>query len=464
MQTTPEGRDLIRLSMRGGGTERSIDALAPFGWHLREIAGADEVLRLLDRQPDTAFAALLDLASGNGPLPTADMVEQLATGLASVRIGWVAAVSAEQLQLPWVRRVIRDYCHDYITLPCDSALIGQVLGHAYGMASLAPVVAAATETGMDGMVGDSPVMRTMFRSLRKAALTSAPVFIAGETGTGKELAALALHKHSSRRDMPFVTINCGAIPQGLVQSELFGFERGAFTGASRRKLGRIEMAHMGTLFLDEIGDMPMDSQSSMLRFLEQGTVERLGGHDQIRVDVRIVSATHIDLAEAVAEGRFREDLYHRLRVIELQQPPLRERGEDIERIAMHALKRYAGDAGRRIRGFSPCALRAMWRHAWPGNVRELMNCVRQAMVMADGRCITASDLRLDALASEAAQTLDEARLMGEKTAIEQALLRNGHRLVATARDLGISRVTLYRLMTRHDLRGRGDTGTATRID
>src|SRR3546814_7165683 len=204
------------------------------------------------------------------------------------------------------------------------------------------------------------------------------------TGTGKELAALAIHRHSARSERPFVVINCGAIPQTLVQSELFGYERGAFTGATQRKLGRIEMANGGTLFLDEIGDLPMDSQASLLRFLQQGSLERLGGHGEVRVDVRILTATHVDLAAAVAEGRFREDLYHRLRVIELHQPPLRERGGDIALIAAHALRHHAGEATRRIRGFAPCAQQAMQRYSWPGNVRELINRVRQAVVMCDG--------------------------------------------------------------------------------
>src|SRR5690606_15680239 len=286
-----------------------------------------------------------------------------------------------------------------------------------------------------------------------AAKTDAPVYIAGETGTGKELAALAIHRHSARSERPFVVINCGAIPQSLVQSELFGYERGAFTGASQRKLGRIEMANGGTLFLDAIGDLPMESQASVLRFLQQGHIERLGGHGEIRVDVRILSATHVDLAVAVAEGRFREDLYHRLRVIELQQPPLRERGADIALIATHALRHHAGEATSRIRGFAPCAQRAMQRYAWPGNVRELINRVRQAVVMCDGPCITARDLRLDTTETGIPETLDAVRCQGERAAIERALQRNGRRLAATARDLGISRVTLYRLMARHGLRG-----------
>ncbi|HVI58312.1 MAG TPA: sigma-54 dependent transcriptional regulator [Luteimonas sp.] len=469
MPSAEETRDLVCLSIAAGAPACVPDGMAARGWRIWPVPGADEIPRLIARHPGTCFAALLDLRAGalqSNAAAAERAFERLLPALTEPRIGWVAVVAPGQLDDGWARRLVHGYCHDYVTLPCDDALLATVLGHAHGMAALLPDDRGAGRSfGLDDMVGESAAMQAMFRTLRKAALTDVPVYIAGETGTGKELAALALHRHSARRDMPFVVINCGAIPQGLVQSELFGFERGAFTGAAQRKLGRLELAHRGTLFLDEIGDLPLDSQASLLRFLQQGSIERLGGHDEIRLDVRIVSATHVDLAAAVAEGRFREDLLHRLRVIELQQPPLRERGDDIALIATHALRRHAGDGRRRIRGFSSCALRAMQRHAWPGNVRELINRVRQAVVMADGPCITARDLRLeDALDAGAPLTLDAARCQGERIAIERALQRNGHRLVATARDLGISRVTLYRLMARHGLRDREEAAGATRID
>lgn len=455
MRTRRETRDLIVVSMAGTGPVGDLDGLLQQGWRLWRAESASDILRLLKTQPRTCFAALLDLR-GADPRKTGSppRVDHLMPVLTVARIGWVAGVTQKQLEQPWVRRLIHHYCHDYVTLPCASSLLGVVLGHAHGMAALSPDDGQAHAVGLDGddMIGESPAMRTMQQMLQKAAMTEAPVYIAGETGTGKELAALAIHRRSARRERPFVVINCGAIPQSLMQSELFGYERGAFTGASQRKLGRIEMAHTGTLFLDEIGDLPMDSQASLLRFLQQGSIERLGGHEEIRVDVRILSATHVDLAAAVADGRFREDLYHRLRVIELRQPPLRERGGDIDLIAAHALSHHAAEATRRIRGFSPCARQAMQRYAWPGNVRELVNRVRQAVVMADGPCITARDLRLEGEDIDAPETLDAARCQGERAAIERALQRNGHRMAATARDLGVSRVTLYRLMARHGLR------------
>ncbi|MGN7725558.1 sigma 54-interacting transcriptional regulator [Luteimonas sp. 22616] len=455
MRTRRETRDLIVVSMAGTGPAGDLDGLLQQGWRLWRAESASDILRLLKTQPRTCFAALLELR-GADPRKTGSppRVDHLMPVLTIARIGWVAGVTQKQLEQPWVRRLIHHYCHDYVTLPCASSLLGVVLGHAHGMAALSPDDGQEHAGSLDGddMIGESPAMRTMQQMLQKAAMTEAPVYIAGETGTGKELAALAIHRRSARRERPFVVINCGAIPQSLMQSELFGYERGAFTGASQRKLGRIEMAHTGTLFLDEIGDLPMDSQASLLRFLQQGSIERLGGHEEIRIDVRILSATHVDLGAAVADGRFREDLYHRLRVIELRQPPLRERGGDIDLIAAHALSRHAAEATRRIRGFSSCARQAMQRYAWPGNVRELVNRVRQAVVMADGPCITARDLRLDGEDIDAPETLDAARCQGERAAIERALQRNGHRMAATARDLGVSRVTLYRLMARHGLR------------
>ncbi len=465
MPIKPVTRDLIYFSIHDQDPTCLLQGITRQGWRIWKAGNAEDVLQLLRQHPELCFAALLDLRASSGPQwIEPQLVDRLIPGLTAAQIGWVAGVLPEQLKLGWVRHLIHDYCHDYVTLPCGDALLGMVLGHAHGMAALqsSDWMRIPGVVGMDGMIGDSPVMQVMFRMLRKAATTDAPVYIAGETGTGKELAAMAIHRHSSRRAMPFIAINCGAIPQGLVQSELFGFERGAFTGATQRKLGRIELAHRGTLFLDEIGDLPMESQASLLRFLQQGSIERLGGHDEVEVDVRIISATHVDLMAAVSEGRFREDLFHRLHVIELQQPPLRERGNDIMLIASHALERYAGEGKRKVRGFAQCALQAVHRYTWPGNVRELINRVRQAVVMTDNRYISAHDLHLDESDDSGLQTLDAARCQGERAAIERALQRNANRLVATARDLGISRVTLYRLMNRHGLRD-GDELGATRI-
>ena len=442
-------RELVYVTRGGAGRVLALGGLQRLGWNLRRAPDARTVMRLLQRDPRQPHAALIDLREGFTQQDLAEFGNALSAG----NVGWVAGIDARQLDDEPVRKLIRDYCYDYLTLPCPEAVMHTVIGHAHGMAMLACERGDLTsEAGFDGMIGESPSMRTLCRTLRKAALTEAPVFIAGETGTGKELAAMAVHRHSRRHAHPFVAINCGAIPHSLIQSELFGYERGAFTGAQQRKLGRIEMANGGTLFLDEIGDLPLESQASLLRFLQQGSIERPGGHEQIPVDVRIISATHHDLDRAVAEGRFRADLYHRLCVLRLQQPPLRDRGSDIDKLAEYALQRYSQEGHRTLKGFAPCARQALHSHSWPGNVRELINRVRQAVVMAEGRLITAADLHIESSLTTPPPTLDEVRDAATRPGIERSLHRNRGRLVDVARELGVSRVTLYRLMQRHGLR------------
>ncbi len=423
-------------------------------WTLSRTGGAGGLRRLF-RHAQGQTVVLLDLRGHPTDEALAALPETLRLGPAA----WLALVRADQLADPAIRRLIASCCFDYLTPPCPPGMLAALAGHALGMSCLTmPPAPAEDEHGADGMIGRCPAMQALWRALRRAALSQAPVFVAGETGTGKELAAQAIHRHSARHERPFVAINCGAIAPSLVQSELFGYERGAFTGAQQRKAGRIEHANGGTLFLDEIGDLPLDCQAALLRFLQEGSFERVGGHESIRVDVRIISATHQPLEDLIASGRFRADLFHRLCVLRLQQPPLRERGEDIALLAQQALRRYAGEAARRIHGFSPCAMRAMYRYAWPGNVRELLNRVRQAVVMSDGRLITAHDLELAGDDDPApAVTLEQARNAAEAEAVRRALRNNGQRMAETARELGISRVTLYRLVERHGLR----TGIAT---
>ena len=445
----PVARDLIYVTRGSAGRVLTLGRLQQLGWRLHRAPDARSVQRILRRDVRQPHAALLDLREGFDSHDLASFGPVLSAG----NVGWVAGIDAAQLEHEPIRRLIRDYCYDYVTLPCPEGVLDTVIGHAHGMARLVcETTDALDDIGLDGIIGDCAAMQALSRTLRKAAMTEAPVFIAGETGTGKELAAMAVHRQSCRHAKPFVAINCGAIPHNLVQSELFGYERGAFTGAQARKLGRIEMANGGTLFLDEIGDLPMESQASLLRFLQQGCIERLGGHEQVRINVRIISATHHDLDSAIAEGRFRSDLYHRLCVLRLQQPPLRDRGSDIDKLAEYALQRYSQEGQRALKGFAPCARHALHSHPWPGNVRELINRVRQAVVMAEGRFITAADLHIDDGAGKPPPTLDDVRDAATREAIEHALQRNRGRLVNTARELGVSRVTLYRLMGRHGLR------------
>lgn len=451
-------RELIYVTRGTAGRALAQGRLEALGWRVNRATDARSAQRILARDLHKPHAALIDLREGFDSHDLASFGPMLSAS----NVGWVAGIDASQLENEPVRNLIRDYCYDYVTLPCPEGVLDMVIGHAHGMARLACDNAETVkDVGVDGIIGECAAMQALSRTLRKAAMTEAPVFIAGETGTGKELAAMAVHRQSIRHAKPFVAINCGAIPHNLVQSELFGYERGAFTGAQARKLGRIEMANGGTLFLDEIGDLPMESQASLLRFLQQGSIERLGGHEQVRIDVRIISATHHDLDSAIAAGRFRADLYHRLCVLRLQQPALRDRGSDIDKLADYALRRYSQEGRRMLKGFAPCARHALHTHPWPGNVRELINRVRQAVVMAEGRLITAADLHIDNEFDKPLPTLEDVRDAATREAIERALQRNRGRLVDTARELGVSRVTLYRLMGRHGLRLNDGEPTGT---
>jgi DNA-binding NtrC family response regulator len=416
------------------------------GWDVRVAGCARDAQRAVRR--DAPLGGLLDLSSDFARHDIVSFESCLSVG----HVGWVATTHAGQLQDAAVRRLIRDYCFDYVTLPFPCDRVADSVGHAYGMVTLAEPCAPSIASGEGEMVGTCEAMLQLFRSIRKVASTDAPVFISGESGTGKELTAIAIHERSARRNAPFIPINCGAIPPHLLQSELFGYERGAFTGASTRKIGRVEAANGGTLFLDEIGDMPLEAQTGLLRFLQERRIERLGGHESIPVDVRIISATHVDLEAAMREGRFRADLFHRLCVLRLDEPPLRARGKDIEVLAKHIFERFKTDASRRVRGFSPDAIAALYNYGWPGNVRELINRVRRALVMAEGRLITARDLELHGWVAGAPMSLAAARDAAERQAIELALLRHRGRLNEAAQELGISRVTLYRLLSAHGMR------------
>ncbi|MFP6561804.1 sigma 54-interacting transcriptional regulator [Paraburkholderia sp. B3] len=370
---------------------------------------------------------------------------------------WVALIKGNQIDDPCIRTLLYEHCFDYVTVPTDVSRIVDVVGHAYGMASLqeSKVVTPVADESESGMVGSCEAMRELYDVIQRVARTDAPALVTGETGSGKELTAVAIHRQSPRRAEPFVAINFAAIPSHLVQSALFGHERGAFTGATLRKIGYIEAANGGTLFLDEIGDLPLDSQGSLLRFLQEQTIRRVGATKPIPVDVRIVAATHVDLERATEEGRFRADLYHRLCVLHVKQPPLRSRGEDIGLLAQHMFERYRSDAPQQVRGFSAEALDALYLHAWPGNVRELINRVRRSLVMARGRLITAEDLDLPRYGAQAPLTVAQAKEALEREAIELALKRNRGRAAGAARDLQISRATLYRRMEAFGIvRGR----------
>jgi transcriptional regulator with PAS, ATPase and Fis domain len=320
-----------------------------------------------------------------------------------------------------------------------------------------PAVAPSGEIKSE-LVGQSMAIRRVGDLLRRFAQTDEPVLITGESGTGKELAARAIHDNSRRRGARFVAVNCAAIPPNLVASELFGYEKGAFTGAAARTKGQIEHANGGTLFLDEIGDMPVDMQGHLLRFLQEGQIVRVGGRETISVDVRVVSATNVRLEQAIAEARFREDLYYRLNVLTVPLPPLRERREDIELLAHHFLRQAAAQQGREITAFTPEALQMLCRYDWPGNVRELMSVIRRAVVIGNEAQVVAGDLVGFANAVQTRGVTPTAPAPrpppcseAEREVLVRVLSETGENITLTAQQLGVSRVTLYRMLHRHSI-------------
>ncbi|MFA7387594.1 MAG: sigma-54 dependent transcriptional regulator [Thiohalobacteraceae bacterium] len=368
--------------------------------------------------------------------------------------GWIGLTASDLVPALLQQKLIPGFLFDYHTLPLDPLRLVHSMGHAYGMARANRVRGAGDprSPGAHGLIGASPVMDQVLRDIRKIALVDAPVMLSGESGTGKELAAQAIHRLSERRDGPFTVVNCGAIPAELIQSVLFGHERGAFTGAHQRHIGRIEAAHGGTVFLDEIGDLPCELQINLLRFLQESTIERLGGTGALRVDVRVIAASHIDLQEAASKGHFREDLYYRLNVLRLRMPPLRERQSDIELLAHHFFAVFAKERHCNVRGFSPDALGAIREYHWPGNVRELMNRVRRATIMCEQNLISPAALDLSAPEhAPSARTLLAARGDAERRAIEASLRSCGNNISEAARRLGVARITLYRLMRKYQL-------------
>jgi two-component system NtrC family response regulator len=314
----------------------------------------------------------------------------------------------------------------------------------------------------EDMLGTSPEMQSVFAFIRKVAGTDVPVLLLGESGTGKEMAATAIHRRSARKDGPFVAINCNAIPENLLESELFGHEKGAFTGAHIQRKGLLETASGGTLFLDEIGELPPAIQVKLLRFLQEQRLQRVGGRQEIQVDTRLVAATNADLKQLIDDGKFREDLYFRLAVVTIRLLPLRERGEDIVVLAREFLQRCTTKERGTKLVFAPDALRAMIQYSWPGNVRELQNRVKRAVIMASGSRVTAKDLELDerkAASASSARTLKQGREQVERDLVQQALKRHAGRITAAAADLGISRPTLYELMEKLNISKERTTTT-----
>jgi two-component system NtrC family response regulator len=353
-------------------------------------------------------------------------------------------------------RAVNSGAYDFCEKPMDIALLQTIVDRALRLHDLEEENRRLAEAPSAGpikrIVTASEAMLKVCRTVERLATANVSVLLLGESGTGKEALARAVHDLGPRARQPFVAINCGAIPENLLESELFGYERGAFTGAVKQTIGKIEAANKGTLFLDEIGDLPYQLQVKLLRFLQEQVIERVGGRQTIPVDVRVVSATNLTLEDLVASGRFRSDLFYRLNSVTVRIPPLRERPGDPLLLARFFLGRFNREFGRTIRGFSEGAVAAIAAHPWPGNVRELENRMKRGVLMADGRVIEAADLELDDDAvTEEDLDLRGARLRAEREVLQKALARCNGRLAQAAKLLGVSRPTLYSLMESHGI-------------
>ncbi len=360
-------------------------------------------------------------------------------------------------------RAIAAGAYDFCEKPIDIGMLGTIVARSLRLHTLQDenrrVQDAPAPSPIKGIVAADPGMLKVCRDVEKLAPANVTVLLLGESGTGKEALARALHDFSPRARQPFVAINCGAIPEALLESELFGHERGAFTGAVKQTLGKIELASKGTLFLDEIGDLPHQLQVKLLRFLQEQVVERIGGRQPIKVDVRVVSATNIQLQDQVDDGRFRGDLFYRLNAVTIRIPPLRDRGGDKLLLARHFLAQFSREFGRAVRGFADDAVAALEAHPWPGNIRELENRMKRAVLMSEGRMLTAADLEL-APGVEDLTTYDlrAARSRAERDVVQRALARSNGTVATAARLLGISRPTLYTLLDAHGLQVPGAGG------
>ena len=349
--------------------------------------------------------------------------------------------------------------YDFYPKPVDIEQLGLIVRRALQLHEIEKenraLAAKAGEgnTVLGGMITSAPEMVKVARTIERVANTNVSVMLLGASGTGKELLAKGLHEASDRKAGNFVAINCAAIPENLLESELFGHEKGAFTGAVKTTEGKIEMANGGTLFLDEVGDIPLPLQVKLLRFLQERTIERIGGRSSIAVDTRIVCATHQDVEAMVADGRFREDLFYRLAEIVVKIPSLAERPGDATLLAKAFLKRFANEMSPSVTGFAPDALAAIDGWAWPGNVRELENRVKRAVIMADGKLVAAEDLDLTDGDEEFGEVLNlkSAREQSDRKVIRHALARTEGNISSTAKMLGISRPTLYDLLKQYDL-------------
>ena len=426
-------------------------------WALGEdyevVLAADGASGLQEFQKNQPGVVLLDLGLPPHPNTPQEGLAILSEMVARKTAAKIIVVSG-QGEKSNALHAIEAGAYDFVTKPAEIEELKIILKRAFHVALLEQECRAlqqrVAEETFEGMLGTSSQMQAVFSAIRKVATTNAPVLVLGESGTGKERAALAIHRRSPRKDGPFVAINCSAIPETLLESELFGHEKGAFTGAHVQRKGRMETAAGGTLFLDEIGEIPLQLQVKLLRFLQEQEIERVGGRHPIHVDTRVIAATNANLTKSIEEQRFREDLYYRLAVVVIQLPALREREGDLLLLARDFLRRFALENQNENLTFDQEAIKAMERYPWPGNIRELENRIKRAVIMADGKCVSADDLELSSGRAKnfPGTTLKEAREAVEKELVTEALRRHSGRISSAATELGISRPTLYELMEK----------------
>lgn len=433
-----------------------------------DVALAGDRKQALDQFRDCRpQVALLDLGLPPSPNDTSEGMATLAELLTLDRSAKVIIISGQSERDNAVR-AIGAGAYDFLSKPVDVEQLRLLLQRCFFVTALERDYRQLQDEecpGMfEGILGSNEKMEEVFKTVSKVAKASVPVLILGESGTGKEMIANAIHRRSAYKNKPFVAINCNAIPENLIESELFGYEKGSFTGANCQKIGLIETAAGGTLFLDEIGDLPPTVQVKLLRFLQEKRIQRVGGRQEIEVDARVLAATHVDLGAAIKEGRFREDLFFRLAVVVCKLPALRDRGDDVILLAQDFLKRFGKQNGRENLLFDPPALKAISRYPWSGNVRELQNRIQRAVIMADSRRITCEDLEIpngtgnaeSGMTFTAGTTVDNSQVCGlkearealERNLVNQALEHTEGNISAAAKELGISRPTFYELMNK----------------
>jgi len=420
-----------------------------------EASGGEEALEQAAKHSPIVVLLDLSLTAREGAVEGLDLIERFRDINSFCKVIMVTGHSEKEHAL----RAIARGAYDFFPKPIDLDMLKIIISRGIGV-SLLEVENSRLATELadlrtfENILGNSAKMREVYRIIKTVSGTDYTVLVSGESGTGKELVAKAIHASSPRRGKPFVTINCGAIPENLLESELFGHEKGSFTDAYAQKRGKFELAEGGTIFLDEIGELSLKLQVKLLRVLEDHTIERIGGREEISLNVRILAASNRELLEEVKNGAFREDLYYRLSVITIGMPPLRQRGDDILLLATTFLNRYATENSKPGLTFSEPSVRAISAYEWPGNVRELENKIKRAVIMTQDRKIRPQDLALPSFAAETGKrrTLQEIREEAEKNCLADSLGRNNWNISRVSRELGTSRTTLYDLIEKYNLK------------